>query len=118
MIRLNEINGTFNDNVSDFSPGKYVYGGAKLSYHRSLSDLITVGASIGVYDRYFLVDQAPNGDDRNDVTVKPGVTVLFKNVLGPQTGVRFTYDYEYNDSNDPAHDYQNHIFGLSLIARR
>lgn len=118
MIRWNEIEGTFNDNVDDFSPGRYVYGGAVLSYFRSLNDLMTVGASIGLYDRYFLVDTAPDGDNRNDLTVTPGVTVLFKDVFGPQTGLRFKYDFEYNDSNDPAHDYQNHILGLSVIARR
>lgn len=80
--------------------------------------MITVGASVGVFDRHFLVDQAPNGDNRNDVTMRPGLNVLFKDVLGPQTGVRFDYNYEYNDSNDPDHDYDNHILGLSFITRR
>lgn len=118
IIRWNNVNGVFNDNVDDFSPGKYVYGGARLAYFLSLNDLVTVGASVGVYDRYFLVDKAPNGDDRNDVVVIPGVSVLFKNVFGPRTGIRLKYDFEYSDSNDPGEDYDNHVIGLSLISRR
>jgi len=118
IFRWNNVDGTFNDGLDDFSPGKYLYGGARFAYHRVLNDLITVGLSVGVYDRYFLVDEAPNGDARNDVTVRPGVSVLFRDVFAPQTGIRFNYDYEYNDSNDPDHDYDNHILGLSLIVRR
>lgn len=118
IVHWNEIDGTFNDNVNDFSPGKYVFGGARLAYYRSLNDLITFGASVGIYDRYFLVDLASNGDNRNDFMVKPGVHVLFKDVFGDQTGVRLSYDYEYNESNDSDYDYQNHIIGLSVIARR
>lgn len=118
IIRWNDIDGTFNDGVDDFSPGKYLYGGAKLAYYRALNDRVTVGASVGVYDRYFFTDEAPDGDNRNDITVVPGLLVQFNDLFGPQTGLRFNYDYEYNDSNDPDHDYQNHIIGVAVTARR
>ncbi len=118
MIRWSEIDGTFNDNINDFSPGKYVVGGVKVSYDRVLSDLVTAGVSVDVKNRYFLVDEAANGDNRQDWTVTPGVSVLLKDVFGVQTGLRFDYEYEYNDSNDPGHDYDNHIFGVSATIRR
>ncbi len=117
-IRWSEIDGTFNDNLDDFSPGRYVAGGVKLAYDRVLSERVTVGASIEVTDRYFLVDEAPDGDNREDITITPGVTLLLKDVFGTQTGLRFDYEYEYNDSNDPAHDYENHIVGVAAIVRR
>lgn len=117
-IRWNEIDGTFNDNVNDFSPGKYVFAGVRLAYARAINDLLTVEASIKVDDRYFLVDKAPNGDDRQDVTITPGMSLLLKDVLGVQTGLRFSYQYEYNDSNDPDHDYDNHVLGVAVVARR
>jgi hypothetical protein len=118
LIRWNEIDGTFNDTVNDFSPGRYVVGGVKLAYDRVLNDLLTVGISVEVEDRYFLVDVAPSGDHRQDVTIAPGASILFKDVFGPQTGLRFDYEYQFNDSNDPAHDYDNHVLGVALVARR
>lgn len=117
-IRWNEIEGTFNDNVNDFSPGRYVFGGVRLAYARAISDMLTVEASIKLDDRYFLVDKAPNGDDRQDVTITPGMSVLLNDVFGVQTGVRFSYQYEYNDSNDPDHDYDNHVVGAAVVVRR
>jgi len=117
-IRWSGIDGTFNDGVEDYSPGKYLFGGVRLAYFVALNELLTVGGSLSVDDRYFFDDTAPNGDERQDVTVKPGVTVMFNDIFGVQTGLRFNYTYEYNDSNDPDHDYDNHILGMAITARR
>jgi hypothetical protein len=118
MVRWNDIDGTFNDNVRDFSPGKYLLGSVRIGYDRVLTDLINVGASIEVSGRHFMEDETSDGDEREDWTVSPGVSMLLKDVFGPQTGLRFEYEFEYNDSNDPDHDYNNHIVGVTASIRR
>jgi hypothetical protein len=118
MLRWSDIDGTFNDNVADFSPGKYLLGSVRFGYDRVLTELVNVGASVEVSGRHFTVDEAPNGDDRQDWTISPGVSMLLKDVFGPQTGLRFEYEYEYNDSNDPDHDWDNHIVGVTASIRR
>jgi hypothetical protein len=118
MLRWSGIDGTFNDNVEDFSPGKYLLGSVRFGYDRVLTELVNVGASVEVSTRYFTVDETPDGDHRQDWTISPGVSMLLKDVFGPQTGLRFEYEYEYNDSNDPDHDWDNHIVGVTASIRR
>jgi tetratricopeptide (TPR) repeat protein len=118
MIRWSDIDGTFDDGLEEFSPGKYLLGSVRLGYDHALSDLVNVGASVEVAGRRFADDEAPDGDDREDWTITPGVSMLLKDVFGPQTGLRFEYEYEYNESNDPDHDYDNHIVGVTASIRR
>lgn len=118
MIRWNEIDGTFNDNVRDFSPGRYVVSSVRFGYDRVLSELVNAGISFEVSNRYFLTDENMDGDNREDWTFTPGASVLLKDVFGPQTGLRLSYEYEYNDSNDSDHDYDNHMVGVSASIRR
>jgi len=83
-----------------------------------LTEHVNAGLSFDISNRYFLVDENDEGDNRQDWTFTPGVSVLVKDVFGPQTGVRFEYEYQYNDSNDSDHDYDNHVFGVSAQIRR
>ena len=118
-LRWNDVDGTFTDALDrDFSPGKYLLGGVKLAYDKVVNDLIVVGASFTVMGRYFNDDETPDGDNREDWTYSPGASILFRDVFGPQTGLRFDYRYDYNDSNDSDHDYDNHAIGVAVTVRR
>ncbi len=118
QLRWNGINGVFNNGVSDFSPGRYLVGKVRFGYDKALSRDINVGASLTLGHRRFLVDVAPGGAMRSDITVTPGASVLFKELLGVQTDVRADYRLEWQRSNDPTKEFANHVLTLALILRR
>jgi hypothetical protein len=119
-LRWSGISGTEVNNIfKEFSPGRYVQGGVKVEYDKVVADWLTVGASIAVSDRYFSVDLDPaSGDNRQDLLVSPGATLLFADLFGAQSDLRVDYRYDHNDSNDDTHAFDNHSVTVAVVNRR
>ena len=114
-LRWSGINGTPDNNADEFAPGLYVEGGGKLEYSKELSDSLSASANLRLSDRLYA---DIGGGARQDVLVSPGASLIFTNLLGVQTDLRFDYQYEWNHSNQPAHNYQNHSLTVAIVARR
>lgn len=114
-LRWSGIDGDPDFGVTDFAPGRYVSAGARFEYAKVLNDAVTVAVNFKVSDTAY----ADIGSgSRNDLMLSPGASVILTGLLGPQTDLRFDYRYEHNDSNDAAHDYDNHIATVAAVFRR
>jgi hypothetical protein len=101
-----------------FAPGRYADAGATLEYSKKLNDRLTLALSVALSERHYATDLAPNGDNRQDYKVSPGVTLLFADAFGPQTDFRVAYRFDHNMSNDPSHRYDAHTVMASVVFRR
>lgn len=114
-VRWSGINGTPDNGVMDFATGRYVEGGATLEYSKVLNDWLTAAVNFKVSDRAYA---DIGGGARNDVLWSPGASLIFTNLLGPQTDVRLDYKYEHNTSNVAAHTWDNQAATLAVVLRR
>ena len=114
-FRWSGINGTPDNNATDFATGLYIEGGGTLEYATALGDSMTASVNLKVSDRVY--DDIGSGS-RRDWLVSPGASLVFTNLFGPQADLRFDYRYEWNNSNDPAHTWQNHAATVALVIRR
>lgn len=94
------------------TPGRYVAGGAKFEYDARVNEWLTVGAS------FRLSERAYEFGGRRDFLIAPGAALMFSNIVSPQTDIRVEYEFQHNDSNQAANDYDNHAVTVSLVARR
>lgn len=114
-LRWSGIAGDPDNGATDFAPGRYVEGGARIEYAKVLNDWLTAAVNLKVSERAF----ADIGSGaRRDFLFSPGASLIFTGLLGPQTDLRIDYRYEHNDSNDPAHDWDNHVVTLAAVFRR
>lgn len=117
-LRWSDMDGSIVDASSnELSPGRYLAGGARFQYDRALAEHLVAGLFFAVSDRLYTTDETPDGKDRQDLLLSPGVSLLFTDVFGRQGDLRVEYAYEDNDSNDDAHDYRNHTIKLSVAKR-
>jgi tetratricopeptide (TPR) repeat protein len=114
-LRWSGIDGSPDLPANDFAPGLYVEGGGTIEYAKVLSDYMTAAVNLKLSDRVFA---DIGGGSRQDFLVSPGASLIFTNLLGVQTDLRFDYRYEWNDSSDAAHDWQNHSLTVAFVARR
>lgn len=114
-LRWSAINGDPDNGAEEFAPGRYIGYGATFEYSKIINEWLTAAASFRVGERLFA---DIGGGARRDLTLAPGASLIFTNVLGIQTDVRLDYRYEWNDSNDNDHDWQNHTVKLGVVVRR
>lgn len=114
-LRWSGINGTADTGGIDFATGLYVEGGARFEYAKVLSDTLTASVSVKISDRVY--NDLGLGS-RQDILVSPGASLIFTNLFGPQTDLRFDYKYEWNQSNQTAHVWQNHAATVAVVVRR
>ena len=114
-VRWSGINGAPDNSANDFATGLYVEGGATLEYSKMLSDTLTAAVNFKVSDRAY---NDIGGGARNDWLLSPGASLIFTNLLGPQTDVRLDYKYEHNVSNVATHTWDNHAATIAFVIRR
>jgi hypothetical protein len=114
-IRWSGINGTPDNGADDFATGLYVEGGATFEYASALNDWLSAAVNVKLSDRKY--NDIGSGS-REDRLVAPGAALVFTNLFSPQTDLRLAYRYEWNDSNDPSHTYQNQVATVSVVVRR
>lgn len=114
-LRWSGIAGEPNGGADEFSPGRYIDYGATVEYAKIINEWLTASASFKVGDRLYA---DIGGGARRDLTLSPGASLIFTNLLGIQTDLRFDYRYEWNDSNDDDHDWQNHSLKIGVVVRR
>lgn len=102
-------------------PGRFTEYGGKIEYYRRVMEQVSVGGSIAVSRRSY----EPTFDldlltvvNRRDLTIVPGATIIFHQVMGYQTDLRADYRFERNNSNLALRDYDNHVATLMLVSRR
>jgi hypothetical protein len=104
--------GGFDSFANPVTPGRYVGGGARFEYDTQVSRWLTVGASFRLSERDYDVG------GRRDFLIAPGASLMFTNLLSPQTDIRVEYEFQHNNSNQDENDYDNHAVTISLVARR
>jgi tetratricopeptide (TPR) repeat protein len=114
-FRWSGINGLPDNGSLDFATGLYIEGGAKFEYAKAISDTLSASVNVKVSDR--LYNDIGIGS-RQDWSVAPGASLVFKNLFGPQGDLRFDYKYEWNTSNMADHTWQNQSATVAVVFRR
>jgi hypothetical protein len=114
-FRWSGINGLPDNGSLDFATGLYIEGGANFEYAKAISDTLSASVNVKIGDR--LYNDIGTGS-RQDWSVAPGASLVFKNLLGPQGDLRFDYKYEWNNSNMPDHTWQNQSATVAIVFRR
>jgi hypothetical protein len=114
-FRWSGINGTPDNGADDFATGLYIEGGATFEYAAAFNDWLSGAVNVRLSDRKYNDIGAGSREDR---LVAPGAALVFTNLLSPQTDLRLAYRYEWNDSSDPNHTYQNQVATVSVVVRR
>jgi len=118
IVRWSGVNGSgFDVTAAEVKPGRYVQWSGELSYYTPVHDWLTLGLGIRVGQIFYSFDTAPSGKKRQDLEISPDISATFRNVLEVGNDIRVDYRYEWNDSNDPSHDYSNHIGTARVIHR-
>lgn len=113
--RWSGIDGLPDNGATDFATGQYVEGGATLEYAQAFTDWLSGSINVKVGDRVY--DDIGSGS-RRDLLVSPGASLVFHDLLGPQTDVRLDYKYEWNHSNMVDHTWQNQAATIAFVIRR
>jgi hypothetical protein len=114
-LRWSGIEGMPPDDADEFAPGLYVEGGGTLDYAKVVSEALTASLSVRLNQRWY---DDIGGGARQDFLVAPGAGLVFPGLFGVQTDVRVDYRFEWNDSTDDAHDWQNHLLKVGVSVRR
>jgi hypothetical protein len=119
--RWTNFEGSFITGVGDpieITPGRYVEGGARLEYLFEVSRRLSAGLNLTASAREYLSDVVPSSaTPRRDANFSPGVSLVASRVLGNNADIRFRYNYIVNNSNDNAHDWQDHYVTLGVGGR-
>jgi hypothetical protein len=121
-VRLSEIAGGVSTAIvpatTDIQPGDYVELGGRAQILHTLTDYLVVGGNVSVGGRFYEAVEVPGSTERRkDVTVSPGVELIFPHVLAYQNDVRVGYEYTYNHSNVPIDTYKDHVISVTLATR-
>ena len=114
-LRWNGIEGMPQNGNEDFAPGLYVQAGSHFEYTVPLGEAMAAAANFRVHQRWY---RDVGMGSREDFFVSPGAALIFPGLFGVQTDLRIDYRYEHNDSNDDAHDWQNHAVKVGVSVRR
>ncbi|HEX3536862.1 MAG TPA: hypothetical protein VHU15_08855 [Stellaceae bacterium] len=124
-VRLSEIAGGVGKGVflpfiaTDLQPGDYLDLGGKAQILHSLYDeALVLGASFSVGGRFYQSVEVPGSTERRkDVTLSPGVQLIFPHFLAYQNDLRLGYQYSWNHSNVPINSYRDHVINVTVVAR-
>jgi hypothetical protein len=114
-VRWSGIDGDGDTSGDEFTPGRYIEGGATFEYAKAVTENLNASVRVKVSDK--LYDDLGSGS-RRDWYVSPGASLVFKNVFGPQTDIRLDYRYEWNTSNQPDHTWLNQAATIAFVIRR
>ncbi len=114
-LRWSGIAGDPDDGAIDFAPGLYVEGGATVEYAKVLNDAVTAAVNFKASERAY-TDIGLGS--RQDLLLSPGASLTFTGFFGAQTDLRFDYRYEWNQSTQAAHSYDNHVATVAVVVRR
>lgn len=101
----------------NFATDFFDYGLRAAYFSPVIEDVARVGAGIGIYDRIFGQNVALGSSDRRDLRIEPTAHLVFPNVVGRSGDVRVDYRFQFNESNDEAEDFTNHVVGARLVWR-
>lgn len=114
-LRWSGINGLPNDGGDEFAPGLYTEAGGTIEYAKVITDAVSAAVNFRINQRWF---EDIGSGARQDLLLSPGAGLVFSGLFGVQTDLRLDYRYEWNDSNDDDHDWQNHLLKIGITARR
>ena len=116
-VRWSDIEGsTFNFLTGEVTPGEFFEYGVDAAYHYQANDHIRLsGGAVAREREYSQTMVGPS--ERRDTYVAPEVAMTVGNIMPCECAVRMSYQYRFNDSNDPAADFDAQRVSLSLIAR-
>jgi hypothetical protein len=116
--RLVAINGSAITGVGDpieITPGKYIEAGGQVQYIRDIARGVSGSVSLSLNQREYSTDVVPmTTTPRRDFTLTPAVSIALTNLIAQKADVRFRYNFILNNSNDNAHDFQDHIFTIGI----
>lgn len=98
-------------------PGHYVQGGAHVAYYVPVFQDIVFGLTTTGYYRHYFQNVRNANDKRRDYFLAPGAQLIFKEVFGAKSSLRFEYRYEKNFSNDDFEDFENHVMGVRAVRK-
>lgn len=102
----------------EVAPGRYVEGGAKIEGQQQLNSWVTLAVNLTLSARQYLFDVVPlTTTHRLDYLVAPGASIVFPRLIAGNTDLRLDYTYQLNNSNNDAHDSNNHRLALMLGSR-
>lgn len=114
-LRWSGIDGMPDNGAEEFAPGLYVEAGGTVEYAKKFTDAVSAAVNFRLNQRWF---RDVGMGARDDLLLSPGADLVFSGLFGVQTDLRLGYRYEWNDSNDDAHDWQNHSLKIGVTARR
>jgi tetratricopeptide (TPR) repeat protein len=114
-LRWSGIQGMPADDADEFAPGLYIEAGSTFEYSKVISEALTAVLSTRINQRWY---DDIGGGARRDFLLSPGASLVFPGLFGVQTALRVDYRYEWNDSSDDAHDWQNHLLKVGVTVRR
>ncbi len=103
--------------VTNLEPGRYTEVGAKFGYFYPLTEWLIAGPSFEVSRRWFATPGLFGGTDRADTFYAPGASAVVHDVIAQNVDLRFDYQYQKQDSNDPTRDFDNHAVSARIQAR-
>jgi hypothetical protein len=114
-VRWSGIEGTTIDFLNDpVAPGEYGEYGLDASYNYRFNDHVSVAIGAMGRDRYYSTTEVA-GHNRHDSFVAPKASVTFWNPFACSCGVKLSYEYRTNRSNDNFSEYQGQQASLSLV---
>jgi tetratricopeptide (TPR) repeat protein len=114
-LRWSGIEGLPADDADEFAPGLYVEAGTAFEYSKAITSALAASLNARLNRRWY---RDIGGGARQDFLVSPGAGLIFTGLFGVQTDLRVDYRYEWNDSTDDAHDWQNHSVKVGVSVRR
>lgn len=102
---------------TQFQVGKYWEVGGRIDYRVALSNYITAGAGVAIYQRWFADPSTVGGDDREDTYFAPGANVTLTNLLTDSVDLRADYIYQVQTSNDASREFDAHLVMGRLVGR-
>lgn len=103
--------------VTTLEPGRYTEIGAKAGYYYPLTEWLLAGPSFEISRRWFATPGLFGGTDRADTFYAPGLSAVVHDVIAQNVDLRFDYQYQKQDSNDPTRDFDNHALSARILAR-
>ncbi len=114
-IRWSGIEGSTIDFLNDpIAPGQYAEYGLDASYNYRINDHISLGIGAMGRDRYYLQTEVA-ANNRHDTFIAPKASVTFWNLMSCSCGLKLSYEYRANQSNDAFSEYQGDEASISLI---
>jgi hypothetical protein len=118
-VRWSDIEGGIPVSLNnEAEPGRYLEFGTDIAWYTPLAQDLVLGLNVTVSQRNYRDPGIFSGaDDREDTTITPGVTLIFKHVFSYQTDVRLNYRHKDNDSNDRFREFEDDIVTVNIDTR-